>query len=177
MTYAQAKSLGSNLEGYVKCTYAIIWTKPVDEKENHYFSFQQHRKNTYVTYSEDGSIGYQEIDTDYIMHVFESYPLFEVAGEPDPENPNFIPIKLTKWAYNELVTSVRHPKHKAGINTDTIWYVKDCAVAWMPTNIENATVVVNGKEILLKDALAQAEADIEKKKKLLIAAGAATLIL
>lgn len=176
MTYAQAKSIGSNLEGYVKCTYAIIWTKPVDEKENRFFAFQQYRRNPYVQYADDG-VGYQPIDNDYIIGTQFSFPLFEEAGEPDPANPNFIPIKLTKWAYNVLVKAVRHPSHKAGINIDTIWYVKDCAVAWMPTNIKNATVVVNGKEILLKDALAQAEADIEKKKKLLIAAGAATLIL
>lgn len=172
MTYEQAIHIGSNLEGYVKCTYAIIWTKPEDGKENHFFSFQQHRKNQYVT-----GVGYQEINSDYIVNVFESYPLFELAGTPDPENSQFIPVRLTTWGYDELVSCVRRPEHKAGISQDMIWYVEDKAVDWMPTDIENATVIVDGKEILLKDALAQAEEDIEKKKKLLIAAGAATLIL
>ena len=177
MTYEQAIHIGSGIEGYVKCTYALIWTKPKYTTKNdnvytRYFSFQQPNKNQYVT-----GVGYEEIDNDYIMHVFESYPLFELAGTPDPENPQFIPVRLTKWAYNFLIKHVRRWEHKVGIFPDNIWYVKDVAVDWMPTNIDNATVMVDGKEILLKDALAQAEAEIEKKKKLLIAAGAATLIL
>ena len=177
MTYAQAIAIGSNLEGFVKCTYALIWTKPTytthdDPGYVRYFSFQQHNRNRYVT-----GVGYQALEDDLTFHVFESYPLFELAGTPDPKNPQFIPVRLTQWGYNELIHCVRRPEHKVGILPDTIWYVEDKAVDWMPTDIKNATVVVDGKEIRLDDAIAQAEAEIEKKKKLLIAAGAATLIL
>lgn len=53
------------------------------------------------------------------------------------------------------------------------FYVKAAAIDWQPSNIENASIVQNGKEILLSDALAAAKKKVEQAKAIL--AGAATI--
>ena len=172
MTYAQAIQTGSVLDGYVKCTFAIIWRKPTDDRRERFFSFQQVLKNNHIT-----GVGEYLPTTDKNILVYWDYPLFQAVklrDAADPKNNHFVPVVLTEWGYKELVSHIK--RSKSDIKPDDVWYVKDYAIDWMPTNIDNATIIVDGKKINLKDALAQAEADIEKKKKLLIAAGAATLI-
>lgn len=176
MTYAQAIKTGSKLDGYVKCTFAVIWRKPVDDRKERFFSFQQTAKNAYVT----DSIGAYEPDVEQQFAVNWDYPLFEAVETRDATDPkynHFVPVILTEWGWKEMIKCLKHPNQRTDLNPDDVWYVKDYAVDWMPTNIDNATIIVGGQEINIKDALAQAKEDIEKKKKLLIMAGAATLIL
>lgn len=61
---------------------------------------------------------------------------------------------------------------------NAIWYVKPGAIDWIPTRVDNVTVTgADGKEIKLDVAIDEARQKMENAKSLLIAAGAASLIL
>lgn len=175
MTYTQARKTGSVLDGYVKCTFAQIWHKPEGNWDmERFFSFQQPGKNAYV----NGVGKYEEAGEEKIIFFYD-YPLFKAVDLVDTTKTSdkWIPVTLTDKAYKYMMERISSSKYHQ-IHPDTVWYVKESAVEWMPTNIDNATIIgTDGKEIRLDDAIDQAAADIEAKKKLLIAAGVATLIL
>lgn len=173
MTYEQAKKTGKVLDGYVKCTFAEIWQKD----HNRFFSFNQPHKNQYVV----SGIGAYQPPVDETITFMWDLPLFRAVEMPGDQAPamGWIPVTLTKEAYEYMIARIKqNGKDGYNIKPDAIWYVRPVAVDWMPTDIENVAILdANGTEIDLDAAIKQAETAIEEKKKLLIAAGVATLIV
>ena len=195
MTYEQARKTGNELDGYIKCTFAIIYYKQGSATGDRFFSLQQQYKNRAAK-----AVGAYTPNVDASARLIWDIPVFKVVDPKDGiktyydlEKHWWIPVTLTPKIFDFIFGTKDKPGAlkrnreywsnydnglTAGIDKDTVFYVREDAVEWIPTNIENVSVLdANGNEVKLDVAIQQAEKAIEEKKKMLIAAGVATLII
>ena len=195
MTYNQAKEMGNALDGYVMCTFAEIFNLDKDKKPSRFFSVQAPKKNEW----QKGTIGdaYRPA-VDQTVSFIHDVPAFIATKMVDVKSRmDFVPVKLSEHLFafmfgdgkgngGVIKSSWRHYDENGklvnedltkGISRDTVWYVKAGAVDWMPTNIANAQVDIDGASVDLDDAIKKAKQDIERAKMLLVLSGAAGLIV
>lgn len=89
-------------------------------------------------------------------HTIKGYTNYEIREE-----------KIYAKAYETLIN---------GIQNDTLFWVKKCAINWQPKNIEYLKAVVNGKEIDLDLAIEQAQKKVDQAKAILGIAAATNII-
>lgn len=148
---------------------------------------------------------YRVYDRDYmydnrvIYKAGESALILETYTKPNMDSPDWQPRYVNGYVstganpYMDVANRIYHYELVTGsVNSDSydalmeacnnyktaVWYVRPDAIDWIPTRIDNATVVgADGKEIPLDVAIDEARKKMENAKSLLIAAGAASLIL
>ena len=181
MTYQDAFKIGSKIEGYVKCTYAILH----NAKYGHDFSLQ--RRN--VTQSAGHTQAQQALgapeETIYTIDV----PV--VKATENAGDKKFVPVVLTSYARDVIYQKTKSKKAYDEYDGSTRQYYRDelikgtlqfevmsSAIDWFPTDITNVMITdENGNEILLSDALAAAKKKLDEAKAILATAGLATVII
>lgn len=202
MTYEQAFNIGSKVEGYVKCTYAMLYS----EDKRRAFSFQHRDASHNRALTElNNAVGATAVDwatanSDESVNLLYDVPICVTNAYVPGEK--LVPVKMTDYA-NEIInrkidiafskykgsnnpvndrnwynTNKRWEELHAALEADNTFYVKECAIDWCPTNIHNVTVTdpTTGQLIRLSDAIAAAEERLQKAKTLLIASGLTVFI-
>ncbi len=193
MTYNEAYKLGSRIEGYVKCTYAKLFLYEYDgavfslQKSNVIQSTAREDLNNSV------SALPQDTNVDGKFTIID-IPVVQAAYKEDiPYENQLVPVKLTKNAAaiikqlmgnrgiskfgEEPKGGWGYARFRKGIQNNDTFYVKACAIDWIPTDFSNASVTdEDGNVILLTDALKEAEKKLASAKALLAVAGASTIL-
>lgn len=183
MTYEQAFNIGSKIDGYIKCTYAQLFSY------EHGALFSLNKPRNVVSKAREGMGANPNANVDYNVGFTSDMPVVTATQCVDDE---YVPVKLTQRAAAIIAAKVSQVKPKnnwyhtykayqellAGIRTGETFYVKKIAIEWIPTDGINATVIdpTTGKEIKLKDALAAAEKKVARAKALLAMAGVSIIL-
>ena len=176
MTYEQALAVGNNIEGYIKCTYAEI------SIPKHGLLFSLQRKATSKNIAKDDfeqNIGeLNNPNADATVYMQYDIPVVKAISQYDKR---MVAVRLTDVARDIIASKIRNKKgyeelRKALQYGETV-YVKECAIDWIPTDVQNVTITdPDGNEIKLTDALEAARKRLERAKAILAAATTVSII-
>ena len=187
MTLQQALHIGTAVDGYVKCTYAMLYDAV---KGNKLFSVNRFNINrARIDYEKQlGEVDVYNADNTVYLH---DIPILSVYAEDvaDPE-ARFIKATLDDVAVQYINHKIaggyigRHPKKykKDGLKGvfqfkvgDQV-LVKNVAIDWVPANMDNMDIVdENGQPLEVQ--LRASEEKLRKAKALLIAAAGTAVII
>lgn len=192
MTLQQALHIGTTVDGYVKCTYAMLYDAATGNK-----LFSVNRTNiskARIDYEKQlGDVDVYEADNKVYMH---DIPILSVNAEDIPDvNAKFIKATLDESARRYINDKImggyiaRHPSgnfHTNAYANDGAHYVfqfekgsqvlvKNVAIDWVPANMDNMDIVdENGQPF--EAQLRASEEKLRKAKALLIAAAGTVII-
>ena len=181
MTYEQANKIGSVVEGYVKCTYAMLY----DLKNAKVFSIQ-HRDSSRNTAKNEfnATVGAaSDLNADEIFYIEDFAVVQTDPTLEQPKDDRFAAVRLTEKGVAILNQKSKRTKKEKYYNVkhfsvDDVFQVKKCAIDWIPTNADNQKVeiVKDGKLISLEHQIEVSKAKLDKAKAILAMASATMII-
>lgn len=184
MTLQQALHIGTTVDGYVKCTYAMLYDAV---KGNKLFSVNRFNINkARIDYEKQlGEVDVYEADNKVYLH---DIPILSVYAEDvaDPE-ARFIKATLDDTAVryiNDKIMGGYRARHPHGDWKTKVFQfekgdqvlVKNVAIDWVPANMDNMDIVdENGQPLEVQ--LRASEEKLRKAKALLIAAAGTAVII
>ena len=180
MNYADAFKIGSKCDGYIKCTYAKLHNTDmgaVFSLQRGYFCQNKAR----VDFNNAIGVSPAEQNTDAFGYLTMDIPIVKVAEHIEIQKENdFVPVTLTNEAIQVIARLVKRKNPKTQDLADAIkkgkFYVKACAIDWIPTNIDAYTRDQNGQMVKLADQLEAARKRMETAKAILATAATLTII-
>lgn len=178
MTYNDACKIGSNIEGYVKCTYAKIYGNGVLFSLNHNDCLRRGAQEQLTQ-----ALGAQD-DGDVIAFV-EDIPVVKAVGigKPMPNGKETIEVQLTPYCKDVIYRLLKRKRANSKqmdlvYNNDATYLVKECAIDWFPTNISNVLVTDpnTGKQVSIDVAIDDAKKRLDRAKAILAGATALAFI-
>ena len=94
----------------------------------------------------------------------------EYLQQRNPDYYDFVAVQQWVADYGAVTEEIKQAWSK------NIW-IRKTAIDWYPTDIKNVKVTENGKQVLLSDALAEAEKRLDRAKAILATATAAAFIV
>lgn len=173
MTYEQANKIGSVVEGYVKCTYAMLY----DLKNAKVFSIQ-HRDSSRNTAKNEfnATVGAaSDLNADEIFYIEDIAVVQTDPTLEQPKDDRFAAVRLTEKGVEILNKKSKRTKH---FSVDDVFQVKKCAIDWIPVNADNQKLeIVKDGKITQLNAEIQAAEKKYKQAKAILAMASATMII
>ena len=180
MTFEQASKIGTNLDGYVKCTFAELHS-PTGGK---LFSVQHAAVENAARMEFNAAVSAANPNTDGTVYLTKDIPVVVATGQLSPDG---------KWAKCTLTENARtiinnqilkgwHSRKGRGEKPYTFSpgqtvYVKTVAIDWIPTDINAVAIGSDGTTVLnLTNALAAAKRRLDQAKAILAATATITII-
>lgn len=165
MTYEQANKIGTVVEGYVKCTYAMLY----DLKSARVFSIQHSDSSRNTARNEfNATVGAaSDLNADEIFYI-EDFAVVQTDPELEqPKDDRFAAVRLTEKGVEILNQKSKRTKKEKYYNMKLfsvydVFHVKKCAIDWIPTNVDNAQVTFMNEN---GETITNLNADIEVSKK------------
>ena len=191
MNYADAFKIGSKCDGYIKCTYAKLHNTDmgaVFSLQRGYFyknkarqEFNELTDAAETAYQNSGATKYAQLNTDAWGYLTVDVPIVKAAEHIEIQKENdFVPVTLTNEAIQVIARLVNPNSNKTQDLEDAIkngtFYVKACAIDWIPTNADTYVQDPNGKMVKLADQLEAARKRLETAKAILATAATLTII-
>lgn len=182
MTYQEASKIGSVLDGYIKCTYAMLH----DAKGGKLFSLQHAditRQNSAKEDFNKSVSAAADVNTDDTFWIEDFAVVYTDPELEQPKDDRWVAVRLTDKALDVLNKKIRRTGEQVRSGWQQfskygVYYVKKCAIEWIPTNADNQKV-----EIIKDGKITQLNADIQAAKKKLdnakaiLAMASATMII
>lgn len=180
MNYADAFKIGTKCDGYIKCTYAKLHNTDMGAV----FSLQRgyfYQNKARVDFNNAIGASPAEQNTDASGYITVDVPIVKAAEHIDIQKENdFVPVTLTNEAIQVIAKLVKPKNAKTQDLADAIkngtFYVKACAVDWIPTNADAYITDPNGQMVKLADRLEEARKRMETAKAILATAATLTII-
>ena len=192
MKYADAFKIGSKCDGYIRCTYAKLHNSDmgaVFSLQRGYFYKNKARvefnelvdADAETAYQNSGATKYAQLNTDAWGYLIVDVPIVKAAEHIEIQKENdFVPVTLTNEAIQVIAKLVKRNNAKTQDLADAIkkgtFYVKACAIDWIPTNADAYVQYPNGKMVKLADQLEAARKRLETAKAILATAATLTII-
>ena len=185
MLYDEAFKIGAKCDGYVRCTYAQLMSSELGAL----FSLQ-----SAYTRINKGRVELENIGAfDHTQNTDANAVVLDVPvviADTYVPNERLVPVRLTEDAATMIAAKVARRIKKTDPTDERrklleglrnykkyVFYVKKVAIDWVPTDIQNATIIdENGKPILLSDYTKAAKEQLDRAKAILAAAGVLTII-
>lgn len=192
MNYADAFKIGSKCDGYIKCTYAKLHSPDLGvlfSLQRGYFYQNKARvdfnelmdADTETVNKNSGATKYAQLNTDASGYITVDVPIVKATEHIEIQKENdFVPVTLTNEAIQVIARLVKQKNPKTQDLADTIkngtFYVKACAIDWIPTNADVYVQDPNGRMVKLADKLEAARKRMETAKAILATAATLTII-
>ena len=183
MNYADAFKIGSKCDGYIKCTYVQLFAKGAIFSLQRGYFYQNKARVDFNNSDLANSIGASpaEQNTDASGYLTVDVPIVKAAEHIEIQKENdLVPVTLTNEAIQVIAKLVKRNNAKTQDLADAIkngkFYVKACAVDWIPTNADAYVQDPNGQMVKLADRLEAARKRMETAKAILATAATLTII-
>lgn len=192
MNYADAFKIGSKCDGYIKCTYAKLHSPDLGalfSLQRGYFYQNKARvdfnelmdADTEKAHQNSDATQYAQLNTDVWGYLTIDVPIVKAAEHIEIQKENdFVPVALTNEAIQVIARLVKPSSTKTQDLADAIkngkFYVKACAIDWIPTNADVYVQDPNGQMVKLADRLEAARKRMETAKAILATAATLTII-
>lgn len=180
MTFEQASKIGTNLDGYVKCTFAELHS-PTGGK---LFSIQHAAVENAARVAFNAAVSAANPNVDGTVYLTKDIPVVVATGELSPDG-KWAKCTLTENARtiinNQILKGWRSRKGRgkepSTFSRGEAVYVKTVAIDWIPTDINAVEIIGNGGvPVRLTDALAAAKKRLDQAKAILAATATITII-
>lgn len=178
MNYADAFKIGSKCDGYIKCTYVQLFAKgAIFSLQRGYF----YQNKARVDFNNAIGASPAEQNADASGYLTVDVPIVKAAEHIEIQKENdLVPVTLTNEAIQVIAKLVKPKNAKTQDLADAIknnkFYVKACAVDWIPTNADAYIKDPNGQMVKLADRLEAARKRMETAKAILATAATLTII-
>lgn len=184
MNYADAFKIGSKCDGYIKCTYVQLFAKgAIFSLQRGYFYQNKARVDFNNAIGANSGQVYSDIpnNADASGYLTVDVPIVKAAEHIEIQKENdLVPVTLTNEAIQVIAKLVKPKNEKTQDLANAIkngkFYVKACAVDWIPTNADAYIKDPNGQMVKLADRLEAARKRMETAKAILATAATLTII-
>ena len=139
-------------------------------------------KEYYIPDFENNPKPYDWFDEKYYLMPVDwgHYTIRKIYGGEVPGwEGKIMPDGSVKYPTNQTIVAEMEKEReqvKKEYSQSGLLWVKECAIDWIPTDFDNSTSIVNGKDLDIKVALEVSRKKLDRAKALLITAGATNIL-